>query len=143
MNSISQRDHQAILKAKERELIAALRNREGLAMETEAEFGDQIQQAADRVIVIETLDRSSVLLRQVRAALDRIADGSYGQCLVCEEPISPKRLAAIPWAGLCFDCQDREDQQRSSSPVFLEIAAPSLKQPGEHSRAAAPPPRSS
>lgn len=123
MHSVRRGDHQAILRAKERELIAALKKREGLATEIEAEFGDQIQRAADRAIVIDALDRNSTLLRQVRAALDRIEGGTYGDCLVCEEPISPKRLAAMPWAGLCLSCQEKEDDQRSGSTPSPEIAA--------------------
>ena len=38
------------------------------------------------------------LLTEVRAALKRIEDGTYGQCVVCGRPIPEKRLEAIPWA---------------------------------------------
>jgi DnaK suppressor protein len=31
----------------------------------------------------------------------------YGVCLECEEPISPKRLDAVPWARYCVSCQER------------------------------------
>lgn len=102
----------AALRAKKAELMTGLQNREGLATEAEAESGDQIQRALDRALVIETLDRSSMLLREVQAALARVEDGSYGVCLRCEEPISAKRLAAVPWAAYCLGCQERRDRQR-------------------------------
>jgi RNA polymerase-binding transcription factor len=114
---------EAILRAKESELVAELENREGLAAEAETEFCDQIQRAADRAIVIQALDRNSALLREVRAALARIGEGGYGQCLQCEDPISPKRLAAVPWASLCLKCQEEVDQERADNPTEFEFAA--------------------
>ena len=32
--------------------------------------------------------------------------GHYGVCMECEEPISTKRLDAVPWAKYCVTCQD-------------------------------------
>jgi DnaK suppressor protein len=43
----------------------------------------------------------TTLLQQVQAALRRIENGSYGQCLVDGGPIDPKRLDAEPWAPYC------------------------------------------
>lgn len=43
-------------------------------------------------------------LRQIDAALRRIADGTYGICLKCGDPISDARLAAVPTAPLCKTC---------------------------------------
>jgi len=103
---------EAVLEAKQAELIAGLKNREGLAAELEADYLDQIQSAAERIFVVQNLDWNSKQLREVRAALTRIAEGSYGQCLRCDEPISPKRLAAIPWATLCLNCQEAVDRER-------------------------------
>jgi len=41
-------------------------------------------------------------LEEVRAALQRIADGTYGRCLADGEPIDEKRLEAAPWAAHCL-----------------------------------------
>ncbi len=107
------RQYTAALKAKEAELIAGLNNRDGLATEAEPDYIDQIQRAADRALVVDSLDRSSALLRNVRAALARIAHGTYGECLRCEEPIAQKRLAAVPWAPYCLECQERMDLEQT------------------------------
>jgi len=32
-------------------------------------------------------------------------------CLHCEEDISPKRLAAVPWTAFCIQCQEMADRQ--------------------------------
>lgn len=53
---------------------------------------------------VEMVDERSIsaneqaLLTEVRAALKRIEDGTYGKCVVCGRPIPEKRLEAIPWA---------------------------------------------
>ena len=40
----------------------------------------------------------------------RIDEGNFGVCLHCEEDISPKRLAAVPWAPYCIQCQEQADR---------------------------------
>ena len=55
------------------------------------------------------LNRNSLdmsLLRQIKDAMIRIADQSYGICQDCDTPISTKRLEAVPWANYCVRCQD-------------------------------------
>jgi len=109
MDEHATQKHAAALRRKEAELTASLTNREGLAAEPQADLYDEIQSAADRALVIQTLDRASTLLREVRAALDRLAHGSYGCCVQCGEEINPKRLTALPWAALCLNCQEVAD----------------------------------
>jgi DnaK suppressor protein len=46
------------------------------------------------------------LLREIADALHRIDQGAYGVCMECDEPISPKRLDAVPWARYCVACQE-------------------------------------
>ncbi len=56
------------------------------------------------------LNRNSLdvsLLRQIQEALVRIEDQTYGICQDCSEPISTKRLEALPWATYCIQCQDQ------------------------------------
>ena len=102
--------YKALLEAKRAELAGGLRNREGIAIEKTADALDEVQLAGERELAIRNLDRESNLLRNVRLALSRIADGSYGTCLHCEEEISPKRLNAVPWAAYCIRCQEAADR---------------------------------
>ncbi len=46
----------------------------------------------------------------IDAALSRIQDGTFGECLHCGQEISPKRLGAIPWAPYCITCQELLEQ---------------------------------
>ncbi|MEY2753720.1 MAG: hypothetical protein RJB65_78 [Actinomycetota bacterium] len=43
-------------------------------------------------------------LTLVDAALERIAEGTYGQCTVCHRPIPGERLEVLPWAATCVPC---------------------------------------
>ncbi len=54
------------------------------------------------------------LLSEVRAALKRIDDGSYGSCVVDGEPIPEKRLEAIPWAARCVKHEAELERQNLS-----------------------------
>ena len=55
--------------------------------------------------VLEGLDEMTLgEIRRVRAALDRIADGTYGMCSTCGRAISAERLAAIRSAATCVTC---------------------------------------
>lgn len=60
---------------------------------------EEEQYAADRSVE-QTLE---VHLREVKAALQRIADGTYGQCVRCRQPISRERLGAEPAAATCVE----------------------------------------
>jgi DnaK suppressor protein len=51
--------------------------------------------------------RESDELNQVEAALRRIADGSYGQCIDCGVEIPSARLHAAPEAPRCIACQEK------------------------------------
>lgn len=102
--------YKALLEAKQAELAGGLRNRDGIAIEKTADALDEVQLAGERELAIRNLDRESNLLRNVRLALSRISDGSYGTCLHCEEEISPKRLNAVPWAAYCIKCQEAADR---------------------------------
>jgi len=102
--------YKTLLETKQAELAGGLRNREGIAIEKTADALDEVQLAGERELAIRNLDRESNLLRSVRGALSRIADGSYGVCLHCEEDISPKRLNAVPWTAYCIKCQEAADR---------------------------------
>jgi DnaK suppressor protein len=110
MNQTELNKYRAVLEAKQTELSAGLRNREDIAIEKTPDALDEVQLAGERELAIRNLDRESNLLRNVKGALGRIADSSYGVCLHCEEDIKPKRLEAVPWTKYCIRCQEASDR---------------------------------
>jgi len=57
--------------------------------------------------------RESLTLRaaQVRVALERFAEGTYGACVSCEENVGYARLKARPETPFCIACQTRREQR--------------------------------
>jgi len=108
-----------------RELTGESVRRTELQIETFADSLDQIQSAADRDFAVIRLDQRAKLAREVRTALHKIDDGSYGICEECEEPIAPRRLDALPFAKLCVHCQQQAESYTSdadSAPLLEEAA---------------------
>jgi DnaK suppressor protein len=68
--------------------------------------GDLSQQSHEEWIFLNRNTIDAKLLREVNGALLRIETGAYGICQECEEPISVKRLEALPWAKYCVKCQE-------------------------------------
>jgi DnaK suppressor protein len=108
------------VQRKEVELVRALGKRDGITIEKSADQMDETQHATERDLAIRNVDRDSALLRQVRAAMHRIHDGSFGTCVECESAISPKRLAAVPWASRCIQCQDAADRDGNEKTESLD-----------------------
>lgn len=107
------------LLAKEKELqerIAEASNegREARGAEVE-DFADEatsseLQSTAFAVGTLETRT-----LEQVRDALQRIKDGTYGRCIDCGRPIEPARLEAVPWTPYCLADQEKHDSEAANA----------------------------
>ena len=115
-----------ILTARVAELERFNRHREGITIERCADQLEEIQAASQRALAVSSLDREYTELRNVRAAIRRIEEGSFGTCQECDEDIHPKRLAAVPWATFCIRCQEAADgnvkEIRPPSRDFLRAA---------------------
>jgi DnaK suppressor protein len=120
MTKIEVAKFKKILETKQEELERIVRNRDAITIEKSADALDEVQHASERELAIRNLDRESNLLRNVRAALRRIEDGSFGTCLHCEEEISPKRVAAVPWAPFCIQCQEQADRAQEEGTEVLD-----------------------
>lgn len=95
------------------------KDRVDILVERSAETCEQETLAGQRDMAFQSLGRNSALLREVRAALDRIRDDEYGLCQKCDVAISEARLRAVPYARHCLSCQDRIDHQPRSYPFRL------------------------
>ena len=110
------------LQAKLYELLQPSPEREEIKVETFPDLLDQLSSEATRELAIHLVDRNSRLVAQVRSALARIEEGSYGLCESCDGPIAPKRLDAVPWAPLCVSCQAREEASQIDSGHLADAA---------------------
>ena len=76
-------------------------------LDVPSDEGDLSQQHHEEWIFLNRNTIDMKLLREVSDALHRIDHDHYGICLECDEPISFKRLEAVPWARYCVTCQER------------------------------------
>ncbi|MCC6263277.1 MAG: TraR/DksA C4-type zinc finger protein [Bryobacterales bacterium] len=113
---------QKTLQEKESELLLLVRNRDEIVIEKTPDALDEVQRAAERELAIRNLDRESRLLREVRAALKRIDEGSYGICVYTGEEISLKRLEAVPWTAFCIQAQEMFDKNEVEAIEVFEDA---------------------
>ena len=79
-----------------------------------AGYGNHVAEAATETFEAErdrTLIANLEAMRgQVEKALQRVADGSYGVCESCGEPIPQERLEARPHADMCVACKSKAQQ---------------------------------
>jgi len=84
--------------------------------ERESEIEENAQKDRLAGLTSRLTDRDQQTIQQINAALERMEQGTYGQCAWCESEISPQRLRALPTAILCIDCATaREKRQRALS----------------------------
>lgn len=101
-------DHQHIadaLKARMAQLSERVeRLEEDLRQPLDPDFAEQAtgMEASEANEALEGASRAEIA--QIRAALGRIKDGTYGICVTCGESIAPARLEALPFAQHCIDC---------------------------------------
>ena len=70
-----------------------------------------VSEAIDKEILIESTEEG--IQQQVREALKRIEQGTYGLCQECAQVIGKPRLDAVPYTAYCISCErDRERSQR-------------------------------
>jgi RNA polymerase-binding transcription factor len=75
---------------------------------------DSAQDIADRAassytkeFLFSQSNNDRQLLQMVETALQRIREGSFGECVSCGNEINAKRLEAVPWTRYCIECQEK------------------------------------
>ncbi|HYX53415.1 MAG TPA: TraR/DksA family transcriptional regulator [Candidatus Limnocylindrales bacterium] len=78
---------------------------------------DQTQDIADRAassytkeFLFSQSNNERQLLNMVETALQRIREGSFGECVSCGNEINSKRLEAVPWTRYCIECQEKKEK---------------------------------
>lgn len=88
--------------------LAELGFGESGGLKYDSNFADSSQVTAERGEAEALAGELRDALQEVEAALNRLADGSYGQCQSCGQPIAPARLEAIPTTRHCINCASRK-----------------------------------
>jgi len=78
--------------------------------------GEGTTEAVERIHTTSAARALAAMLDDVRRALAKLADGSYGTCDTCGGAIPRERLEAIPWASLCITCAGARGARRGGRP---------------------------
>lgn len=105
---------QAVLTARKAECIKGLISwrktlaeiRSGQEAGDDGDLADVATFCVEESFQIGRLEACGGLIRRIDAAIFSIQNGSYGVCEFCEEPISDKRLEAVPWTSKCLKCAE-------------------------------------
>ncbi len=102
--------YRRLLKEKKNALLAELAKTKNAEEETTEEstqdIADKAVSSYTREFLYSLNDSERSTIQQIDQALGRVEDGTYGSCLNCGNPMSEKRLTAIPWSRHCVDCQE-------------------------------------
>lgn len=108
-------------RALRKEIVAALEQsqREDYAALAGQVHDREDESLADLLVDVRNadIDRHVTELRDIEAALMRLASGSYGHCTDCGTAIVPARLEAYPTAKRCRACQEKHEHRRGTRPA--------------------------
>ena len=111
MNKKEQKEIKDKLLAERSLLIDKLKSND-LSVD-DAETPDPVDLAVrnySKNVMLAVSENESKQLALIDEAIRRVDDKEYGECLNCEKEINAKRLAAIPWARYCLDCQELQEK---------------------------------
>ena len=75
-------------------------------------MADQGTDTMDREMAFSFASREGRYLHHLNEALERIENGTYGHCRICNGEISKKRLEAVPHATQCIKCKNTEEKKK-------------------------------
>ncbi len=88
-------------------------DQQGNLSNTPMHLGDASSNQYDQDVATNLLGTEREIGHEVAAALDRVEQGTYGNCEDCGREISHERLDALPYARHCIECSEK--RQRESS----------------------------
>ena len=102
-------EQERLLEELEASSLAA-KKRERSSYSEGGEFASAIVEVEKGLIIEKRIQDQ---LADVKHALDKLDQGTYGLCDICGQPIEPARLEALPQASLCLSCKARQNKNRT------------------------------
>jgi DnaK suppressor protein len=78
--------------------------------DTAQDIADRAASSYTKEFLFSQSNNERQLLQMVEGALERIRQGSFGECISCGKEINSKRLEAVPWTRHCIECQEKLEQ---------------------------------
>jgi DnaK suppressor protein len=88
-------------------MISAVKEGRKTVAEDTLDVADQAVLSYQKELIFSQGTEGHSQLSLVRLALERLREGTFGECLHCGKPIGEKRLEALPWTPYCIECQEK------------------------------------
>ena len=106
--------YRRVLEARIAELDRSVASAERDARALGTKTADALDQAAleyEKQAALHKASADRQLRKNLIQALERIRQGTYGECQSCGGEIESKRLEALPWARYCIKCQEEMEHK--------------------------------
>ena len=114
MDKREKQKFEKILLAKKQELVEILSEFVNESKQVDSgiaqDVGDKAESSYTKEFLLNLSDAERKQLTLVDEALLRLEKGEFKTCQACGKEIGKKRLAAVPWARHCIECQEKEEQ---------------------------------
>lgn len=94
-------------KTLEHSTLSAVEQGRETVVEEAQDSADQAVFSYQKEFLFTRSTRDHGQLAMVKRALERLNEGSFGECVQCGTPIGAKRLEALPWTPYCIECQEK------------------------------------
>lgn len=78
--------------------------------DTAQDIADRAASSYTKEFLFSQSNNERQLLQMVETALQRIREGSFGECVSCGNEINSRRLEAVPWTRYCIECQEKKEK---------------------------------
>ncbi len=100
----------------ERTMQAAVEQGRDAGLDDTQDVADQAVASYQKEFLFSQGTNGHAQMQLVRQALERLEDGSFGECQQCSRPIGAKRLEALPWTPYCISCQEKIENGEIEQP---------------------------
>jgi DnaK suppressor protein len=102
------------LTARREDLLKAIARTEQEGREADedptVDLADKAANSYTKEFLFGQTHNDRTLLQLIDEALERIKEGTFGECVQCHEEVQLKRIEAVPWARHCLACQEKQEQ---------------------------------
>jgi DnaK suppressor protein len=100
-----------------RTMKAAVEQGRDAGMDDTQDVADQAVASYQKEFLFSQGTSGHAQMLLVRQALERLQDGTFGECQNCAATIGAKRLEALPWTPYCITCQEKVESGEIEAPV--------------------------
>lgn len=91
----------------ERTMQAAVEQGRDAGLDDTQDVADQAVASYQKEFLFSQGTNGHAQMQLVRQAMERLDDGTFGECQQCGQTIGTKRLEALPWTPYCISCQEK------------------------------------